>query len=167
MKFIMPLLLLSFCLLAQPALSQKFEVPKGYSLASDEDYSRYKKDILAGIDWLEKAPVEEVVKRKDITGFLVEWMTGTPDVTIKLSADVFPMSEGNPERLMYFMAGWVKYALAHPGDTSEVKGNTAGLQCLTSMFKRNKSLKRDPQIKKLIALEEKGELEKWVQERLK
>jgi hypothetical protein len=46
------------------ATAQEFEVPKDYSLKKKEDYTKYEKDIIACINWLEETPLNQQEQKR-------------------------------------------------------------------------------------------------------
>lgn len=64
------------------------------------------------------------------------------------------------------MAGWTKYSLENNYSQDIPKGSIAGLRSAINVYKKGVGLKKDKEMEKLVQLEEKGELEKWVNEQL-
>ena len=64
------------------------------------------------------------------------------------------------------MAGWTKYSLENNYSKDNVKGSIAGIRSAIKVYKQGVALKKDKEIQKLIDLEDKGELEKWVLDQL-
>lgn len=149
------------------ALAQDSPVPPDYKLVKNEDYKKYEKDILKTIDYLENTPIntqrDNRLKAKD---FLLEWTTGSPDVTIVMSSNILVFTDRNPELLVAFMGGYTRYAIQHPEDKEAVKGNVAGLKSVIKVYKMGNGVKDDDKVNKLVKTDAKGELEKWVKEQL-
>jgi hypothetical protein len=149
------------------AMAQTSPVPVGYKLTQAEDYKKYEKDILKTIDYLENTPIntqkENRLKAKD---FLLEWITGSPDVTLVMSSNILVFTDRNPELLVAFMGGYTRYAIQHPEDKETVKGNMAGLKSVIKVYKMGNGMKDDDKVNKLVKTDAKGDLEKWVKEQL-
>lgn len=150
------------------AYSQTFTVPKNYKLKKDEDYAKYEKDIIACVNWLESTPVNENEDdRKAAYKFLLEWLTGAPNVSVAMDEKIVNFTEKNSDLLFIFMGGWTKHALQNPDDKSEVNGCVAGLKSVAAFYKKNeKNLKKD---KNVIALQQRiddGTLEEWVKKQM-
>lgn len=59
------------------------------------------------------------------------------------------------------MGGWTRYALQNNYSKDSVQGSIAGIKSAIKVYKTG-LLKKDKEMDKLIALDEKGELETWV-----
>ena len=167
MKKIKIMLSIALLLCVSYAIAQDSPVPPDYKLTKNEDYKTYEKDILNTIDYLENTPVNTNRKqRMEAAKFLLEWTTGSPDVTIALSQSILVFTDRNPDLQTVFIAGWTRYAIQHPEDKSDVKGNVAGLKSVIKVYKMGNGMKDDDKVNKLVKVNDKGELEKWVKEQL-
>lgn len=145
--------------------AQDFKVPKDYTLDSEEDFAKYKEYIIPCINWLENTPInQQANKRKEANVFLITWLTGTPDLVLELNADMLNFSKKNPELIATFMGGWAKYDLENPGNKDKIKSNYAGFKSVMKVYKMGNGIQKDKEMDKLIKLDEKGELEKWIKE---
>jgi len=160
MKKLLPLIMLFVGL---SAFAQNFQVPS-YKFEKDADYAKYNNEILQCIAWLETRPTD-VTKKNEATQFFIQWLTGTPDVSVELLPGIIKFSQDNSDLLMAFMYGWTRYSLENPKDTDAVRLNTAGLKSAIKMY-RNSDMK-DAGADVLAKLEEENGLEKWVKEQLK
>lgn len=150
------------------AHAQQFSLPGNVRLSEPRDYARYEKDILNCISWLEDSPIDqEKEKKKDAKAFLFQWLAGCPYISVNITESVLPFTQSSPDMLTYFMGGWVRHSLTDRGDTSAVTGTIAGLKSVIKVYKANKSFKRDDQIDRLVVLNDKEMLEKWVADQLK
>lgn len=151
---------------ASAATAQSFEVPANYSLKAKEDYARYNQDVVAAATWLETTPSnQEVDKHKATNQFLVQWLTGTPAVSVEIQSYVATLSKKNPELLVAFLAGWARYQLQHPDDHDALSLNTAGVQTALRVYQLG-GLKKDKQVEELLELQQKGELAGWIKSKL-
>lgn len=144
--------------------SQSFEVPEDYKLEKGEDYERYEDDILKCINWLMNTPPnEESEKRDKASKFYLEWIAGTPAVTIELNLDVAPFAEKSPELLIIYMGGWTKKALNSDDPVSIVDGSEAGLISVVEYYQKYEDiLEKNRKVKKLVRLKEKDKLRQFV-----
>lgn len=146
--------------------AQDFEVPKNYTLSQAEDYAQYEEDILKCIDWLVQTPHnEQASKRESTNSFLLAWLTGSPNVTIVLKAEIVTfIDETTPELLMIFLGGWTKYTLESDGSKDEVSGNLAGIEAVIEYYKKNKDfLPKNKNVEKYIKMKNKGKLKDFVE----
>ena len=71
-------------LLVSSLSAQELLVPEKYSLEKASDYAEYEEHLMACATWLETAPVKgEKKKRKAVDSFVMQWLTGSPSVTIE------------------------------------------------------------------------------------
>ncbi len=132
---------------------------------TEVEFKNSEKNVLATINWLQISPVEQdVEKRKIQNAYLIAWVSNSPTVTLELNANILTFTKKNSELLILFMAGWTKYALENNYSKDTFNGTLAGVKSVLNFYKKNPSLKKDKEVQKLIDLETKGELEKWVKE---
>ena len=132
-----------------------------------EQFISSEKKVLASIQWLEDTPLDqEVDKHKMQYALLTAWITNSPTVTLEINATVLTFTKKNSELIMFFMAGWTRYALLNNYSADIEKGSTAGVKKAVNIYKKGVGLKKDKEMEKLVALDEKGELENWVKEQL-
>ncbi|PZF73611.1 hypothetical protein [Taibaiella soli] len=130
-----------------------------------EEFVKTEKSALSTIDWMEKTPInKDAVKFKEQEGLLMNWISGSPNVSIMLNEKLVPYVS-NPQLLFLFMAGWTKYSLEHNYSKDEVQGNLAGTRFVINKYKAEKMPKNED-VDKLAMLDQKGELEKWVKDQL-
>lgn len=138
------------------------ELPK-----TKEEFVQSEKKVLGTITWLENTPLDQDAKKhQQQYAYLTAWITNSPTVTITLNANVVTFTKKNSELLMFFMAGWTKYVLENNYSKDETKGNVEGVRCAIRIYKKGAGLKKDKAMEKIVELEDKGELEKWVAEQL-
>ncbi len=134
-----------------------------YQLKTKEDYAKYEQDVINGYNWLMDNPINlEATKRKEVNAFLIQWMTGSPNVSIKLSEKIVTYLDCE-ECLIMFMGGWAKYALESKDFKNKVKGNLAGTESVIKFYLLNKkSLGQNKAIEKFVKLKEEKKLEEYI-----
>lgn len=158
-------LLLAFLLAFPFAVNaQKVELKSADEITLNEeaDYPKYNDYVVSIVNWLEATPVNsDEAKRKEANGFLVNWLTNAPHITLSINANVVKFNEVNPDLLILYMGGWARYVIK-TGDTAGKKGSLAGIQTVLKAYKNPKNgYKKDPELDKLVALEKKSQLEAW------
>jgi dsDNA-binding SOS-regulon protein len=137
-------------------------LPKG-----KKAYLKSEKNVLATINWLENTPLnKEEEKHKQQSALLTGWVMNSPTVDLTLDQSVVTFTNENKELLTFFMAGYTKYALENNHSKDEVQGSIAGIRSAIKVYKNGVGLKKDAAMDKLVQLENKGELEKWVKDQL-
>ncbi|MDR9398544.1 MAG: hypothetical protein RI562_05730 [Salibacter sp.] len=146
------------------SFAQSFDVPESYKLEKGEDYEKYEGEILNCINWLMNSePNKESEKRDEASKFYLEWIAGTPDVTIDLNLDVAPFAEKSPELLIIYMGGCTKKALNSDEPVSIVDGSETGLISVIEYYQKYEdTLEKNRKVKKLIRLQKKEKLHQFV-----
>lgn len=137
-------------------------LPKG-----KKQYFKSEPNVLATINWLENTPLnQDAEKHKQQFSLLTGWVMNSPTVDLTLDERVVTFTKENKELLSFFMGGYTKYALENNHSKDEVKGSIAGLRSAIKVYKKGVGIKKDEAMDKLVKLEAKGELEKWVTDQL-
>ena len=119
--------------------------------------------MIATVNWLENTPLDQEADKRQIQkALLIAWITNAPTVTLEINASVLTFTKKNSELIVFFMGGWTKYSLENNYSTDSIKCNMAGITSAIKVYKKGIGLKKDKEMEKLIELEDKGELEKWV-----
>lgn len=136
-------------------------LPKG-----KKQYLKSEKNVLATINWLENTPLnQDAEKHKQQFSLLTGWIMNSPTVDVTLNENIVTFSK-NRELLTLFMGGYTKYSLENNHSDDEEKGSIAGLHSAIKVYKKGNGIKKDEAMEKLVKLEAKGELEKWVKGQL-
>lgn len=156
-----------------PKLDQQFfgdqeelEKEKDFSLDTEADYLRYEDDVVNGFIYLVESPVDEKPEqRKALSKFLVEWVLGSPTVSIEISEKVAPYLEKNPEYLIHFLGGTAVYQIKTRDLTDRYKSYVAGTEFVIFFYNKNKkTLGKNKEIEKLIKLQKKDKLTAFIKE---
>lgn len=158
-----------FCIVCNSVLAQEFSVPKDYKFEKKEDYKPYEPQIKEAIDWsLSKTLSADPKKRADTYKFFMDWLGGTPDVSVAIDSRVLTFMEKNKELLIPFMMGWAKYSLDNEYTEDKIKCNKAALEAVVAFYNKNRGfLKKDKEVEKYEKLLSKGKLEEELTKKLK
>lgn len=155
------LLLLS--LLSVKSFAQDSPVPKNYSLKAKEDYAPYEADVIKTVDWLQKASWSEPVDvRKPSNSFVIDWISGSPNISLAVGEGVMKLAGKNPEMLVIYMGNYAKYALQHKDETSALAPTVAAIRAVIAKYQMEPTHVKDSHIEKLAQLDKDGKLEAWV-----
>ncbi|MBX7044686.1 MAG: hypothetical protein K1X86_02520 [Ignavibacteria bacterium] len=133
---------------------------------TQEDYEKMIPNILKGIEWLETTPVtKDTTLRKEINAYVLVFAAGYHGITISIRGYLTEYSEANPQLLMAFIAGAVKYELATKDKENEVKINAAGLKSILNLYNLG-GIKKNDAIDTLIEKEKTGKLDEFIREKL-
>ena len=118
------------------------------------------------MNWLFETPIDvNPEKRKETNAFLMQWMSGGPNVSIELSEKITPYLDCS-ECLMIFMAGWSKYTL-ETKKFNKFKANLTGTESVIEFYLFNKSkIGENKKIEKFVKLKKAGRLEKYIRSKI-
>jgi hypothetical protein len=157
-----------FLCTANNLLSQSFEVPKDYVFKTAPDYVTYEKDIIAATNWLIATPLKEQSdKRKEVSAFVVQWVNGSPTVSVELNATILDFEKKNTGMMVLFMAASAKYVLENNYSKDIRAKQKAALRSMMGVYKAGLGIKKDKKMEKLIKSDAEGKIEEWLDEYLK
>lgn len=142
-------------------------VPTDYQLKAAPDYDRYVPQVLATINWLEASPLpNDSEERRAANTFLVQWISGSPAVSVAIEEYVTDLSKEDGALLIGFMGGWTRYALQNPGTKDKPALATAGIKGMLATYKA-KGGTGNKKLEDLETLSAKGKLPDWVKKHVK
>lgn len=169
MNRISTLLLGAGLLLAAPLAThaQTFAVPTNVEYKSEADYKPLEPQVIAAVNWLEATPGNaEPGKRQQTNVFLLNWIQGAPNVSVKLQSYVTGLCKANPELLGLFLGGWARYSLQYPDDKTDLAPNLAAVHTMLKAYQLG-GWAKDKNMDKLVDLQSKGQLDAWVAKQVK
>lgn len=160
MKLVFTTTLLFFTFIA---FCQSPEIPDDVKLETAQDYKDKEQLVLKSIQWLANTPInQQIDERKKVNTFLIQWLTGSPSVSIELRSEFLP--DNCADCMMSFMAGWTKYSLENDYSKDKVACAIAGINSVIALYEKNKeSLGRNADIEKMIKRKKKEKLQKYVE----
>ncbi|HEY8970032.1 MAG TPA: hypothetical protein VIM64_13090 [Puia sp.] len=169
MKLLLNLLLLTGSILCTHSLSAQTDKLLETLPKTKEEYTASEPSVINTVNWLEDTPLDqEADKRQAQSMLLVAWLTNAPEVTVVMDEKMMPFVKKGSEVLMViFMGGWTKYCLQNNYSKDPVQCNLAGIRSAIKVYKKGVGLKKNKEMDKLIVLDDKGELEQWVKDRVK
>ncbi|NOT76789.1 MAG: hypothetical protein HOP08_17830 [Cyclobacteriaceae bacterium] len=143
--------------------SQEFKVPEDIKLESREDFAAQEKNILSCVDWLMKTPLtEQKEKRTEANRYLMQWLTGTPDVHIEIKQEIVTFMD-SPDLLMIFMGAWAKNTIETRDADNKAANNLKGIEAVMEVYTKNSgSIPKIKSIEKYVKMKEKGTLEDYI-----
>jgi hypothetical protein len=139
------------------------DFPKASDLKVPSDYPKYKDAVLKCIDWLETTPVDPNSEdRKQVNKFVLKWITGQSGIELYMGPNIAECTKGNPDLLVIFLGGLVKYGIEHPNEKDKAKLNFIGTQEIIKVYKANAGIKKDDKMDNLVQLQASNKLEKYL-----
>ncbi|PHR13066.1 MAG: hypothetical protein COA40_06025 [Aequorivita sp.] len=149
--------------------AQEYQVPKNITLESETDFKNYETEVVNAITWLENTPINQnPAQRKDVNSFLLQWMTGTPTISIELGEFQTGLTADNSDLLVMYLAGWSKFAIENPTEKeNKLLCNLAGVKSVLNLYSKNvgKGIQKNKKLEKLLKMDE-SELKVYVQKEI-
>ena len=150
------------------SFSQSAPLPNKIAFNDASDYKKYEKDFVACFNWLEGQPLNTTRSDiKSVDAFLLQWMVGTPDVSISVNGYATDMAKKNPDMLIYYMGGWSRYVIEHPEEKDSIKFHLEAVEEVLKIYKGMNGVKKDKKIDKLVLLQTEGKLEEYIKSQIK
>lgn len=147
--------------------SKELEKEKDFVLETKVDYLRYENDFISGVVYLmETPPNENKEQRKALEKFLIEWVIGSPTVSVEISEAISPYIKEAPEYLIIFLGGASVYQIKTRDLDDKYKSYIAGTELVIAFYEKNKKiLGKNRAIEKLIKLQQKDKLADFIKEK--
>lgn len=172
------LLSILFCLgICSVVSAQTFNVPR-YSFKTDKDYALFEPIVLNAYDWLIETPfTEEPGKREAAERFIMEWLSGTPTVSVMIGPIVGGIMSENRNFMTIVLGGYAVYLLHEKkGDGAlnslEVRGDSeqdqiaateAAVHYAIDFYQKNRAtVGACPAIERYIKMDKKGKLTEYI-----
>lgn len=156
-------LIIALTTLTLTARAQKFDVPMQYELQTDADFAMYEPQVISTADWLQETGWKDKrEKRKAARLFILAWVQGSNTVHVSLNKAINELSDRNPELLFTYTSQFAKYALEHKTDFDKNAANLAAVRAMLAKYKMEDSRKTDPDVEKLITINQEGNLATWI-----
>lgn len=148
--------------------AQELDLPKNITLKYTIDYSTYESYVSKCVNWLESTPLDkDKDKHSDAYSFLVRWVNGAPNVHVVVDGAFVNMKQKkNYPLVAIYMGEWSLYELKNGDKSSPEKAALQAIRAIIKVYKKGNGLVKDKNLEKLIALDEKGQLEDYVAQKL-
>jgi len=162
---VLTVFLSGFLIFEQAAGQSKFELPKNIELKTKEDYTKYEHAVVSAEQWMEETDLDQQTeKRQAINQFIVQWVSGSPTVTISLDESLAQLTEKNPDLLALYLASYSKYIIEHKSDPSNFNAARAALTSISKVYRKGIDVYRN---KKLEGLKDSTQIEEYIVRTLK
>ncbi|QIK54111.1 hypothetical protein G7051_07090 [Dysgonomonas sp. HDW5B] len=152
---------------AQTNTTPKYNVPEEYSFLLREDYNKYEPEIKEAIDWyLWRSMGMDNDKRQNAATFFMQWLVGSPAVTVEVDTKVVNFVDTNPQLLIPFSMGWSKYAIENE-NADRIKASAAGIEAAVTYYNKNRAfMNKDANIEKYEKMIKNKKLENYISKNL-
>jgi len=149
-------------------LGQCPDLPKTYHWQVAEDYAKDRELVKKALRWLCVTPISEDLRDRALANaFVLEWLAGTPEITLDVRTKVLDLPSEHPELLLTFMHGMAYYTILHPKENSEIKKYEAGIKTIVDLANQSKELSKLARIRDLERMMNRGKLNSYLKSELK
>ncbi len=146
----------------------KFTVPQNVVLVAKEDYAKYETDIINAAKWLEQTDLDgKEDKRKEVSKFVVEWLTGSPTVTLTFTESLTKLYGKNTALLTIYIGSYCREYLEHKTTATVFSAAKAGVTSMMNVYKKDIEIKKCKEMDKVIKLADDGKLDDYIKDKFK
>lgn len=133
-----------------------------------DDYRKVDSAAAKAIEWTLAATEPECAASRDrVNAFLLVWLSGHPDIVVRLEPSVFPFFTSHPDLLYTALFAMARFELNRSSeDPAPMAAHVAALEAIGEEVKATKALRRDPVFKDFRKHWRKNRLERWYTEHL-
>ncbi len=156
-------LLIGILFPASRLLSQtEFELPEDIEFKTKADYKKYEPTMVAAAAWLTETSLnKEKDTRKDVNKFVIQWIDGSPTVTMQFTTPLLKMFKENPNLLAIYTAYYCKYCIEKQSDANKKEAAKAGLIAVNMVYLKGVGVVKNKTLDKLSKSIEKNTLDKF------
>lgn len=130
---------------------------------SAADYRKADAAVAAAIDWslgdLARECPEDLER---INAYVLVWLSGHPDVVVKLEPSVFPFFKQHPDLLYTALFAMARYEMKTAASRrSAIDAHTAALEAIGDRVKATKALRKDPSLRDFRKAWRRNRLNEW------
>jgi hypothetical protein len=146
----------------------RFEVPQDVQLNAKDDYAKYEPAIIDAAKWLEETDLDkEADKRKEVSSFVLKWISGSPDVDVELTEKLAKIYGKNFQLLTIYLASYARYFLENKNTATRFSATKAALTSMMNVYKKGIGISKSKEMEKLIKLTDSNKLDDYINENFK
>jgi hypothetical protein len=129
------------------------EIPEKYVWEKPQDYKRDSVFVSECLSWLCQAPLYNNLEcRSRVNIFVMEWLAGTPHMTIDVDSKALPFTDENPELLYTFIHGMALYKMKNKSCEDVHEMRIHGLKTVCNLIEKEEEMKRSKSVKQLMRM---------------
>ena len=165
---IISVLLLTASLSALISIGQpQFELPQNIELKTKEDYVKFETTVIDAAKWLEQTDLDkEGDKRKQINAFVIQWITGTPTLTVNINEQLAKLYGKNVQLLAIYLASYARNVIELKEASSKLTATKAGLVSMMNVYKKGIEISKNKELDKIIKMTD-SELDSYIVDKFK
>lgn len=144
-----------------------FEVPSNVKLETPADFENYENDVVNAATWLEETDLDkDKVKRREVNTFVLQWLTGSPTVTVELSEPLIKLYDKNEQLLGLYLASYAKYNILNKTNTSKFEATKAAFVSMIKVYKKGIDIVKNKEMEKAVKLFDQGKIDDYIKSKL-
>lgn len=144
----------------------KFEIPENLSLKTNSDYAKYNNDVVNAAKWLEETDLDkETAKRKQVNAFIIQWVSGTPDISVDITERLTKLYGENTELMVLYLASYSRNYIENK-DATKFTAMKAGLISIINVYKKGTDIVKNKEMNKAVKANDNNLLDKFITENL-
>lgn len=165
MKTLALFTLLSISMLS--GFTQNWSPPIDYVLDVAADYTEYEADVIEAANWLrDNSPTADFEKYKKTSIFVIDWVNGSPTVTVEIMPVIIDFNKKNPNMLVLYMASCAKYVLENEDPNNIKAKHKAALKDMVDAYQNQSTMSKDKKMEKLVTAFEEGTIDTWIEKNM-
>ncbi|QHS58784.1 hypothetical protein [Chitinophaga agri] len=138
------------------------------ALKAKEDYAKAEPLFQQLTEWITETDLD---KQKDerllSNGFLMEWLTGSPTVTVQMGDPLLKVFDKNPQLLMVYMANYASYCISKQSSADKAAAAKAGLLSVIRVYQKGLAVVKNKALEKVIAANDDNKLDEYIDKNFK
>jgi hypothetical protein len=140
-----------------------FDLPQNVELKSKDDYTKYETTMIGAAKWLEETNLDkEAEKRKQINAFVIEWISGSPSLSVDITEQLSKIYGKNTQLLAIYLANYASNFLQNKTSATKFTEVKAGLISMMNVYKRGIDISRSKEMEKVIKLTSENKLDEYI-----
>jgi hypothetical protein len=132
-----------------------------------DDYKRDETEVKSLLKWLCKTPYGiDVAKRADANYYILQWLSGNPEMTLNVHSEVLPPGSDTTDLLFSLIHGMLLYKMEHPKEIVNEKLHVEGLKVVVFLAEQSETYGEKKELRPLFKASRKKQLNDYVKERL-
>lgn len=145
-----------------------FEVPQNVELKTNDDFTKYETAMIDAAKWLEETDLnKEEDKRKQVNFFVLQWISGSPTVSVEMNVELSKIYGKNVDLLGIYLASYTRNYLENKTTATKFSATKAGLISMMNVYKKGIKISKNKEMDKLIKLTADNKLDDYINEKFK
>lgn len=148
-------------------MAQSVTIPEDVVYETEDDFRKYEKDVVAVAKWLVEAPLDKAaIDHLHAFKFISNWALNSPYIDASMTEGVSELFQKNNSLMYIYLACSVQYQIENK--TTDRRASTKfGLEKIIEVYQKGNGIKNDRFFDSLVKANEKGEMDKWMNQNLK